>query len=414
MARERSPRQPGVLIVVQNLPVPLDRRVWQEALAMVDAGYQVSVICPRGADEPAHRKLDGVHIYSYAPPPAAKGVLGFVSEFAYCWLRTAILSMRVARRNGFDVLQACNPPDTYWLLGLLHKIRGRRFVFDQHDLCPEVYEARFGARGPLHRMLLMLERATYWSADAVIATNESYRSVAVRRGGLSEPDVAIVRSSPDPDTMYRADPVPQLRHGRKHLVCYLGIMGPQDGVDRLLAAIDVLVHVMGRTDVHFGLLGFGDCLDELRSTAVERGLSDVVTFTGRADAMTIRRWLSTADIGVTPDPPTRFNDLSTMNKTMEYMAHELPVVSFALTENARSAGEAGLMVDDDDTALAAAISELLDDPDRRRNMGKLGRERIVSELSWQRQVPTYVGVFDKLVGRTSGFANPASTPPLAG
>jgi glycosyltransferase involved in cell wall biosynthesis len=410
MAREGRSRQSGVLIVVQNLPVPLDRRVWQEALALVDAGYQVSVICPRGGDEPAYRQLDGVHIYTYAPPPPAKGVFGFVTEFVYCWLRTALLSMRVARRIGFDVLQACNPPDTYWLLGLLHKIRGRRFVFDQHDLCPELYEARFGARGPLHRMLLILERATYWSADAIIATNESYRSVAIQRGALSGRDVAIVRSGPDPDTMYRADPVPELRHGRRYLVCYLGIMGPQDGVDRLLGAIDMLVHDMGRTDVHFGLLGFGDCLDELRSTAIERGLSDVVTFTGRADATTIRRWLSTADIGVTPDPPTRFNDLSTMNKTMEYMAHEIPVVSFALTENARSIGEAGLTVVDDDKALASAISELLDDPDRRRSMGELGRERIVSQLSWQSQVPAYIGVFDKLVGRTSRKANPEGKP----
>ncbi len=399
MRGPRGSRSPGVLIVVQNLSVPLDRRVWQEARSLVAAGYVVSVICPRGEDEPAFRRLEGVDIYTYAPPPQARGVLGFATEFAYCWLRAALLSLKVARRARFDVLQACNPPDTYWLLGLLHKLRGRRFVYDQHDLCPEVYEARFGARGLLYRMLLMLERATYRTSDAVIATNESYRGVALRRGGLKKTDVAVVRSAPDPDVMYRGEPVPELRHGRAHLVCYLGIMGPQDGVDRLLGAIDVLVHTLGRTDVHFGLLGFGDCLEELRETVRRRELDDVVTFTGRADAGVIHEWLSTADLGVTPDPPNRFNDLSTMNKTLEYMAHELPVVSFALTENSRSAGEAGLVVDDDDEALATAIADLLDDPDRRRAMGKVGRARIESQLSWQSQVGTYVGVFDRLLGR---------------
>lgn len=386
-----------VLIVVQNLSVPLDRRVWQEAQALRDAGYRVSVVCPRGPGEPPERVLDGIEIHTYAPAREANGVLGFVWEFAYSWLRTAWLVRRANARKRLDVVQACNPPDTYWLLGAIaRRLWGSRFVYDQHDLCPEVYEARFGRAGALHRALVWLERRTYRTADTVISTNDSYRAVAQQRGGIPDERSAVVRSCPDPATMRRGDPHPELRHGREHLVCYLGIMGPQDGVDRLLGAVDVYVNELGRTDCQFGLMGFGDCLDELRADATRRGLDDYVTFTGRVGLDEIGRWLSTADIGVTPDPPTRFNDLSTMNKTLEYMAHELPVVGFELTENTRSAGPAGLNVPDDDRALAKAIAGLLDDPDRRATMGKAGRQRIESELSWERQVPVYVGVFDRL------------------
>lgn len=389
-----------VLIIVQNLPVPLDRRVWQEAQALTAAGHRVSVICPRGDDDDARfRVLDDVGIYTYPPPRPATGVLGFIREFLYCWLWTARLSVTVARSRGFDVLQACNPPDTYWLLALLYKAAGKRFVYDQHDLCPEVYEARFGERGFLHRLLLLLERATYATADAVISTNESYRDIALRRGKRSSDEVTIVRSSPDPETMRRGAAEPELRHGRAHLVCYLGIMGPQDGVDRLLGAIHALVYRFGRTDCHFGIMGFGDCYDELREQATRLDLDDYVTFTGRVGLPEIHRWLSTADVGVTPDPPTRFNDLSTMNKTLEYMAYELPVVGFDLTENRHVASIALSVAADDDDALAKAIIELLDDPARRRLMGQAGRARIAGELSWQAQVPGYVGVFERLAGR---------------
>nr|WP_297423674.1 glycosyltransferase family 4 protein [uncultured Actinotalea sp.] len=387
-----------VLIIVQNLSVPLDRRVWLECQALVSAGHQVSVICPRDEGEPAHRTLDGVRIHTYRPPRPRTGVMGYLVEFVYCWLRTAVLSVHVARREGFDVIQACNPPDTYWLLALLWRLLARkRFVFDQHDLNPEVYEARFGRRGVLHRGLLLLERATYATADHVISTNESYRTIARRRGRLPLSRTTVVMSAPDPFTMYRGEAVPELRHGRAHLVCYLGIMGPQDGVDRLLGAIDHVVHGMGRSDVHFGLLGFGDCLEELKADAHRRGVADFVTFTGKVGPPEIRRWLSTADLGVTPDPKNPFNDHSTMNKTLEYMAHELPVVGFDLKENRLSAGEAGATVfEDDDAALARAIVELLDDPGRRAAMGAAGRRRIEQELCWQRQADAYVGVFAAL------------------
>ncbi|PVU84207.1 glycosyltransferase WbuB [Cellulomonas sp. WB94] len=388
-------------MVVQNLSVPLDRRVWLECQTLVGAGHQVSVICPRDDGQPAHRTLDGVRIHTYAPPRPRSGVGGYVVEFLYCWLRTALLSVGVARREGFDVLQACNPPDTYWLLGLLYKVfGGKRFVYDQHDLCPEVYSARFGRAGLLHRGLLLLERATYATADQVISTNPSYQEIALRRGRVPVERTSIVLSAPDPDAMRRTDGDPALRHGRDHLVCYLGIMGPQDGVDRLLGAIDHYVHVMGRTDAHFGLLGFGDCLDALRVESRTRGLDDVVTFTGKVGPEEITRWLSSASLGVTPDPKNEFNDKSTMNKTLEYMSFELPVVGFDLVENRRSAGDAGSYVTkDDDAALGKAIAELLDDPERRARMGAIGRKRVEDSLRWSKQEPVYLEVFRRLAPR---------------
>ncbi len=398
MTTDRSQRrQPAVLIIVQNLSVPTDRRVWMECRALVTAGFVVSVICPREADEPRTRLLDGVWIYTYQPPAATSGFASYVAEFAYCWLRTALLSLRVLRRQGFDVIQTCNPPDTYWLLGLLYKPLGKRFVYDQHDLCPEVYEARFGRRGPLHRALLLLERATYVVADHVISTNRSYREIALGRGRRRPEDVSVVMSSPDPDLMHPGDPDPTLRAGRRHLCCYLGIMGPQDGVDRLLRAIDHYVHELGRDDCHFALLGFGDSLPGLRALAAELGLLPWVTFTGRVGPDEIRRHLSTAAVGVAPDPMCEFNHRSTMNKTLEYMAHAVPVLAFALHETQRVVGDAGVFVgEDDDAAFARALAALLDDEEARAAMGRRGRARIEGALSWRHQAETYVDVFRAL------------------
>lgn len=389
----------SALIIVQNLPVPLDRRVWLEATSLARAGWDVAVICPRGSDEPRHRVLDGVSIWTYRPAPPAVGVLGFVREFALCWLRTARLSWSAWRRKRFDVIQACNPPDTYWLLALLWRVRGVRFVFDQHDLCPEVFQDRFGRQGPLYRALCLLERATYATADVVVSTNESYREIAVARGGLERDAVAIVRSAPDPETMRPTDPEPDLRRGRRYLAVYLGIMGPQDGVDHLVLALEHYVKVLGRTDLHVALLGFGDCAEDLARLAEERGVAAFCEFTGRADADMIRRWLSSADVGIAPDPPSDFNDRSTMNKVMEYMAYGLPVVMYDLRENRRSAEEAGVVADEaTPAALAATTAALLDDPEQRRRRGAAGRRRIEETLRWDRQIPAYLDAFDRAAG----------------
>lgn len=419
----RRGRRPHALIIVQNLPVPLDRRVWMESKALVRAGWDVSVICPRGDEDgtPDARfeELEGVRIHRYAPPRPATGLATYVWEFAYCWLRTAGLSLRIFARHRFDVIQACNPPDTYFALARLYRPLGVRFVFDHHDLCPELLASRDPANPPsraLMSALRRLERGTYATADHVITTNESYRDTARVRTGKPLADFTVVRSSPDPATMYRAAAEPGLRLGRDLMCAYLGIMGHQDGVDMVLRAADVIVNEWGRDDVHFALLGFGDTLAQLQELATELGLDDHVTFTGRVGPAEITRYLSTADVGLCPDPKTPFTDRSTMNKVLEYMAHELPVISFDLTETLRSAGPAAHHVswlgnpEVDAKSFALAIVELLDDPDRCAAMGRHGRARIETSMGWPTQEAGYVGAFDRLVGRTSPATDRVITP----
>jgi len=409
---------PRILIIVQNLPVPLDRRVWLECQALTAAGYRVSVICPKGPGDPSRQDIDGVAIFKYAPPPAASGALGYLVEFFYCWLRTALLSLRVLLTRGFDVIQACNPPDTYWALALPYKLFGKKFVYDQHDLNPEVFRSRFGEpRGLVarlqYRMLLWLERRTYRTAEHVITTNESYSRIAMRRGAVPAERITVVRSGPDTRRMSPVVGEPALRGGRTHLLVYLGIMGPQDGVDIVLRVLDVLVREHGRRDVHAALLGFGDTFDELVRLAHELGLDDYVTFTGRVGPAEIARYLSTASIGVSPDPLNPLNDVSTMNKTMEYMSFALPVVAFDLAETRVTGGDAVEYVtaapEASDVAareaavrrFADAVAVLLDDPQRRSRMALAGRRRAEQVLDWRPQRAAYVGAYDALTGHLS-------------
>lgn len=389
-----------VLIIVQNLPVPLDRRVWMECQALVAAGYGVSVICPKGPGDPSFQELDGVRIHKYAPPRPVRGLAGYAWEFTYCWIRTARLAWRVARREGFDALQACNPPDTYFALAAPFKLAGRKFVFDQHDLNPELYRSRFERPSRvLVGALRSLERLSYSTADHVISTNDSYRSIAMGRGGKRPVDVTVVRSGPDARIMRRGDPRPELRRGREHLLVYLGIMGPQDGVDLALRAVDELVHRRGRDDVHAAFLGFGDCYDDLVALSRDLGLDDYVTLTGRADMTMISEYLSTATLGLDPDPKNPLNDLSTMNKVMEYMAFEVPTVAFDLTETRVSAGDAAAYAEPDDVdAFADEVERLLDDPAARARMGVAGRRRVEEVLAWEHQAGAYVDVFRHLIG----------------
>jgi glycosyltransferase involved in cell wall biosynthesis len=391
-----------VLIIVQNLPVPFDRRVWLEARALRDAGFRVSVVCPKAPGEPSFEELEGVRIRRYPPPAPTSGALSYIWEFAYCWARTAALVVRAAAREGFDVIQACNPPDTYWVLAAPFKLFGKRFVFDQHDLCPEVYASRFGdGTGVTYRALCVLERATYALADHVIATNESYRETAIGRGGLPPERVTVVRTGPDPDKLLKGIPVPEWRNGKRFVCAYLGVMGPQDGVDLALHAAAAILEA-GRDDIHFVFMGSGDSFDELGLLSSELGLDGHVTFTGRVPDETVFEVLSTADLGLCPDPLNPLNDVSTMNKTMEYMSFELPVVAFDLKETRVSAGEAAVYVPPNETRLyAAAIVELLDDPARRAAMGRLGRERVERVLAWKHQAPAYLRVYDSL-GRLAG------------
>lgn len=396
--RRRGGGRGRVLIIVQNLPVPFDRRVWLEACALRDAGFQVSVVCPKGPGDPSFQVIDGIRIRKYRPPPPTSGALSYAWEFAYCWTRTLFLVIRAAAREGFDVIQACNPPDTYWALAAPFKPFGKRFVFDQHDLCPEVYVSRFpdGSRA-VRRALTLLERATYALADHVVATNESYRETAIARGKVPARRVTVVRTGPNPDRLRKGPPVDSWRHGKRYLCAYLGVMGPQDGVDLALRAAAAIVR-SGRDDVHFVFVGGGDSYDELVSLADELGIAERVTFTGRVPDETVFEVLSTADVGLSPDPLNPLNDVSTMNKTMEYMAFKLPVVAFDLKETRVSAGQAAVYAPPNDTdAFAEAILDLLDDPERRAEMGRQGRERVERELAWRHQAPRYLSVYESLV-----------------
>ncbi|GAA3593809.1 glycosyltransferase family 4 protein [Kineosporia mesophila] len=397
-------RRQSVVIIVQNLPVPLDRRVWMECQALRDAQYEVSVICPKSPGDRSFEMLDGVALYKYRAAPATTGLLSYILEFVYCWLRTAMISVKVYRCHRFTVLQACNPPDTYWLLGRLWRLFGVIYVFDHHDLNPELFRSRFGdptsVSGRIQLAILYwLEWMTYRTARHVITTNESYRRIALERSKLGSADVTVVRSGPDTSIMRPVPESTELRCGADHLLAYIGIMGPQDNVDVLLQVMRVLTVDLGRRDVHLVLMGFGDCLDGLKVKAVELGVAGVVTFTGRADLRMIADYLSTADIGVSPDLKTPLNDISTHNKTMEYMAFGLPIVSFDLAESRISAGAGSLYVPSGDVrAFAEAVDELLNDEERRLQMGRYSRERCVSEMDWQPQARKYVRVFDRLTG----------------
>jgi glycosyltransferase involved in cell wall biosynthesis len=406
--------RPPVLIIVQNLPVPFDRRVWLECMALTAAGYDVTVICPKGKNDPGFQHLDCVTLLKYRPYAPGGGALGFVLEYAYSFLVTAWLVMRARRRRRFAVLQACNPPDIFWPIAWwLRRRDGTRFVFDHHDLCPELYDSRFpnGSRLP-RRGLLALEKATFRTADHVVATNASYAEVAVRRGGKDPADVTVVRTGPDHERLRRTDAVPQLRRARRHLVAYIGVMGPQDGVDLAVRAAAHIVHELKRDDVAFSFMGSGDSYGEIVALRDELGLQEYVKLPGRVPDHMVFDVLSTAAVGLSPDPKNPLNDVSTMNKTMEYMAFGLPVVAFDLKETRVSAGAAAAYVPSGDVAAyAAATVALLDDAGKRKQMGRIGRDRVETELAWSHQRSTYVGVYDRLVGRPQ--TTPASPVPVA-
>ena len=390
-----------VLIIVQNLPVPFDRRVWLECQALLGDGYQVAVVCPKGDGDPSYQVIETVELYKYRPYAPGGSKIGFITEYAYSFLATAWLTFKARRSGRFAVLQACNPPDIFWPIALALRVLDRtRFIFDHHDLCPELYESRFpdGPRLP-YRMLRALERRTHRTADHVISTNDSYREVAITRSGKRAADGTIVRTGPDPQRLRRGEPHPELRRGRRFLAAYIGVMGPQDGVDIVVRAADVVVHELGRDDIAFTLIGKGDCFGELVALRDELGLAGHVEFTGRAPDELVGRILSTADVGLSPDPKNPLNDVSTMNKTMEYMAFELPVVAFDLRETRVSAGDAGVYVEPNDVhKYAAAIVALMDDEPRRAMLGKLGRARVEQELAWGHQARAYLGVYRRVTG----------------
>ncbi|TCC23699.1 glycosyltransferase WbuB [Kribbella speibonae] len=395
---------PRVLIIIQNLWVPFDRRVWLECQALVAAGYDVTVVCPKGPGDPSYEVIDGVTVHKYKAYAPGGSKISFVWEYAYSFLATLRLVFRARKAGKFKVLQACNPPDIFWPIAmLLRRLDGTRFVFDHHDLCPELFQSRFGGTNSLpYKGLRFLERMTHRKADHVISTNDSYRRIAITRSGKANHDVTVVRTGPDPDKLLRGGADESLRRGHRYLVTYIGVMGPQDGVDIVVRAADHIVNNLQRTDIAFTLMGGGDSFDDVVALRDELGLTDYVEFTGRVPDETVRAVMSTADLGLSPDPKNPLNDVSTMNKTMEYMAFELPVVAFDLVETKVSAADAAVYVEPNDVAqYGEAIVELLDDQVRRRRMAKLGRDRVERVLAWRHQQKAYLEVYDHLTGHVS-------------
>ena len=414
-ARMKSNDSSRILIIVQNLPVPFDRRVWLECRTLTRAGYQVAVVCPKGPGDPSYQVIDGVQIYKYRPYTPGGGAVAYIGEYVYSFAATLLLSLRAARGGRFGVVQSCNPPDIFWPIGVLFKVlHGSRFVFDHHDLCPETFESRFpGGSSLLYRGLRFLERCTMRCADHVVSTTESYRRLVIDRDGVEPDRVTVVRTGPDPDKMKAVEPVPALRRGRAHLAAYIGVMGPQDGVDYVIKMADYVVNTLKRTDISFTLIGSGDCFAELVALRDQLGLGQFVEFTGRAPDEAVQVILSTADIGLSPDPRNPLNDVSTMNKTMEYMAFGLPVLAFDLRETRASAEGAGAYATPNDVEeMSRMLVDLIDDEPRRRSMGSAGRRRIEQRLAWSHQEPHYRSVFDGLLGRERLMSHELDTPPM--
>ena len=387
-----------VLILVENLPSPFDRRVWQEAGALRDAGYTVSIICPTGRGcESKFEAIDGIDIWRYDLPTEAEGALGYLVEYSVALFWTFVLSLRVLLGKGFDVVHACNPPDLFFLIGGFYKLFGKKFLFDHHDANPELYVAKFGRKDLFYRLMLLLEWWTFRTADVSIATNHSYRRIAIERGGMAPERVFVVRSGPSLERLKVQPPVPALKRGRRFLVGYVGVMGRQEGIDYLLHAVSYIVHGLGRRDIQFGLVGGGTSLEEMKALARELHIADYVTFTGRVPDAELLAMLNTADVCVNPDAATEMNDISTMNKVMEYMALAKPIVQFDLAEGRYSAQGASLYAARNDPLdMGTKIVELLADPARRKAMGDLGWRRVTEELEWRHEAPKLLAAYDAL------------------
>lgn len=392
--------QRNILIIVQNLPVPFDRRVWQEATSLRAAGFGVAVVCPKKKIyTQSYERLEEVDIYRYPLLfEANDGVAGYFVEFVYCWLASLWLALKAYAHRPFHAIHACNPPDTFFALAWLFRPLGVRFVFDHHDLCPEMYVAKGRPKaGFLYRSLLLLEKLTLRSAHRVIAVNQSHRDIALRRGGIDEEKIVIVRSGPRAAWADRRQTNDSLKQGREHLVMYLGEMCEQDGVDHLLHAVRHYSSC-NEKDTLFAFVGGGPDQPRMKALAGQMGLADWVHFTGRVSDQILWEYLAAADIGVDPDPWTEWSNLSTMNKIVEYMAFGIPIVAFDLTEHRRSAQDAALYVTpNDDIELSRQIRGLLLDRDRRHLMSACARRRFLENLAWEHAEGHLIAAYSSLL-----------------
>jgi glycosyltransferase involved in cell wall biosynthesis len=386
--------------VLENLSVPGDRRVWQEARALTEAGYAVSVVCPKSRGfENSHERLEGIEVYRYRALEGS-GVLGYLLEYSWAFVNQFCLAVRVFLKTGFCVLHGCNPPDTIFLIGLFFKIFRVRFIFDQHDPAPELCVSKFRRRGIFFRISLWAEYLSFRAANATLVTNDTAREVALTRGHVPRERLFVVRGCPDLKDFQLNGPVAELKEERKNLVVYLGLMGPQDGVDLLIDSIDYLVKTKGRDDTLFVLIGFGPELARLQAMVVSQGLEHCVRFTGALYGNKLRDYLATADLAVSPDPSNGLNERLTMMKIFEYMACGLPMVLFDLKEGRFSAGDGALYARPNDTAdFGEQMTLLLDCEELRLRLGAIGRGRACGELNWDWQKQNLLNAYDTLFPR---------------
>lgn len=406
---------PGaVLIIVENLPVPADRRVWPEATALRQAGYTVSVICPKGRGyDKAYEQIDGVHIYRHPRGVEGSGAVTYLLEYTVALFWQFVLSLKVAHRHGFDVLQACNPPDLTFLIAIFYKFFfGKKFLFDQHDPSPELYEVKFGRRDFLYRLLLLFERWTFRAADGVLATNPTLKQQAMERGGMPPDRVWIVRSVPDVRRFSQVKPDLSVRRTFRYLVGYVGVIAEQDGVDFLVKAMEHIVKRMHRTDIACLIIGDGPEAGPVRTLTGELGIADNVEFAGYISGDPLPAMLAACDIGVVPDPPNACNVVMSMIKVFEYMALGLPFVLFDLAQARSDAGDAGLVVTEPTPrALGEGIVALLEDEAGRERMRNCGRERAFGEFQWEVEKRSLLAAYARLVPRRArAHARKAGTP----
>jgi glycosyltransferase involved in cell wall biosynthesis len=395
---KHTKKKKRTLIIVENLPVPNDRRVWLEATSLHQAGYHVSVISIKGKNaNKSFELLEGIHLYRYPAPPQTSGTVSFLFEFIYCWIMTLILSLVVAVREGIDIIHACNPPETFWLISWIYKPFGVKFVFDHHDLSPEMYYSRFNKKGIIFNILLLLEYITFRSADVVITTNDTHRNIAIERGNVSSEKIFIVRSGPDHKKLRPGKPNKTLKGNFKHMVSYLGVLNPQDGVELYIQLAKIIIQKYNRNDILFVIMGTGDSEENLRRLSSELQVDDHVHFTGWLEMNKYSEYLATSEICIDTMPKSPYGDASTMNKTLEYMSAGRPIVCFDLVETRASAQEAALYAKPNDLVdMAEKMLGLLDDEHKRLEMGVKGRQRIETELAWEYQIDHLIRAYKQV------------------
>jgi glycosyltransferase involved in cell wall biosynthesis len=400
-----------ILIIVENLPVPFDTRVWKEAKALCKHGYGVTVLCPRGKGfKKVHEVLEGVHIYRHPMPPEGNSPSGYVWEYGCALFWEFLFTWWIFFARGFDIIQGCNPPDDIFLIALPFRLFGVRYVFDHHDANPELYLSKYDRRDMFYTVLSWLERLTYACSSVVMATNESYKALAISRGGLDERDVFVVRNGPDLAEFGPMQWDPALKHGKAYLIGYVGTMSIQEGLD-ILIDIASNIRSRGRSDVHFTCVGGGPGLPALRRMLADKNLEDMFNFTDRVSDSELLEVLSAADVGVNPDKPCEMNDISTMIKIAEYMALGKPIVQFDLKEGRYTAADASLYSKGDDLVadFAEKILWLLDHPDERKRMGQLGRKRVEERFAWEHSVSNLIAAYERVFQKRGRMLHNTST-----